>query len=319
MLQFLISTARVGTATTLKVFKLLVPTLIIVEILRCFGGLEMLEAAIQPLMLTLGLPPAFGLVWATALLTNLYSTVAVLALVLPGSGASVADVSVICTMALVAHALPVESAVSALLGLRWWFSITLRVGSALILGLLLSWLYHSLGYLQEPASLFLFELPQASGLDDWLRLQLGQLALIGALIYALIFINEGLRALGAERWLRLSLAPLLRGLGIGKEAAGVALVGCVLGITYGSALMVNEARLGRIKSKDLVLTALFLNLVHALIEDTLLMLLAGAHLSGILWARLLFGWLLTLVFLGVYPILERRRLLTCFFRIPAHE
>jgi hypothetical protein len=35
----------------------------------------------------------------------------------------------------------------------------------------------------------------------------------------------------------------------------------------------------------------FLCLSHSVIEDTLLIALLGAHLSGIFWARLLFTWI----------------------------
>ena len=302
-----------GSKTVAQVFKLLIPTVLIVELLRLSGGLDILEATLAPLMNLLDLPSAFSVVWAGALLTNLYSGVAVLALVLPSADASAADVSIICAMMLIAHALPVESAISHLLGVRWWFSAALRLISAIVFALLLGWFYDQFDYLQEPASLFIFTIPPSATIAQWLQVQLSQWLIIALLIYALIFVNEALRALGIEAFLRASLAPFLRILGINQAAAGVALVGCVLGITYGGALMVNEARLGRIKFKDLALVAIFLNLAHALLEDTLLMVLAGAHLSAILWGRLIFSWVITLLFFTIYGVLERHNCLRYFF------
>ena len=315
MLAFLRNCLHLGTDTSIKVFRLLIPTVIAVEILSYLGALQLLQNALEPLMAWLGLPAAFSIVWASALLTNLYSGVAVLALVLPEQQATVADVSVICTMMLIAHALPVESAVSHLLGVRWWFSAALRLLAALVLGFIISYSYQQFDYLQQPAAFFLFELAPADSIGAWVQNQIKQWLIIAGLIYALIFLNEALRACGIERWLRLSLAPVLALLGIGRAAAGVALVGCVLGITYGSALMVNEAKSGHIKAKDLVLVALFLNLTHALLEDTLLMIFAGAHLSAILWARLLFSWVLALLFYIIYDYFERRNWLRYFFNL----
>jgi hypothetical protein len=48
---------------------------------------------------------------------------------------------------------------------------------------------------------------------------------------------------------------------------------------------------------DVLYAMSLLGLCHSLIEDTLLMLLLGGHLSGILWARLAFA--LVAVFLLV--------------------
>ena len=313
MLNLLKSTLTSGNKTVIQVFKLLIPTVLVVELLRWSGGLESLETLLAPMMNLLDLPPAFSIVWASALLTNLYSGVAILALVLPDSSASTADVSIICAMMLIAHALPVESAISHLLGVRWWFSAGLRFLAAIVLALLLRQFYDELDYLQESASLFIFAMAPSATIGQWLQTQLMQWLLIALIIYALIFVNESLRAIGIEAFLRASLAPFMKILGIGQSAAGVALVGCVLGITYGGALMINEAKLGRIALKDLVLTAIFLNLAHALLEDTLLMVLAGAHLSAILWGRLIFSWAITLLFFTIYRVLESRNWLHYIF------
>ena len=305
-----------GTRTIVQVFKFLIPTVLIVEGLGFIGALELLEQGLTPLMTVLGLPSAFGIVWASALLTNLYSGIAVLALMLPESGASAADVSVLCTMMLIAHALPVEGAITHMIGLKFWWWVVLRVGAALGFGLVASPLCAALDWLQHPAPSFAFSVPEAHNPGQWLYNQMIQWLSIALIIYALIYLNLLLKRLGIERVLLTTLAPFLKGLGIRRGAAGMALVGSVLGITYGSALMLNEARLGHIRRKDMILTIIFLSLVHAVIEDTLLMMLAGGHLSLILFGRLVYGWVLTLIFWLVYDILERRGWLAWFVHSP---
>ena len=54
-------------------------------------------------------------------------------------------------------------------------------------------------------------------------------------------------------------------------------------------ILIREAKSAAIDGKDIFLTIAFLGLCHSVIEDTLLMLLIGADLSAILWARLVFG------------------------------
>jgi hypothetical protein len=46
-----------------------------------------------------------------------------------------------------------------------------------------------------------------------------------------------------------------------------------------------------VHKKDVFYSMTLMGLSHALIEDTLLMIMVGGHLSGILWARLAFSLL----------------------------
>jgi hypothetical protein len=85
------------------------------------------------------------------------------------------------------------------------------------------------------------------------------------------------------------LSPLLRLLGIGVKATNIIVIGLTLGLSFGGGMLIREAKSGDIDGKDVFLTIAFLGLCHSVIEDTLLMMLLGADLSAILWARLTFG------------------------------
>jgi len=45
-----------------------------------------------------------------------------------------------------------------------------------------------------------------------------------------------------------------------------------------------------------------INLVHAVIEDTLLMLAVGGHFSGVIFARIIFSLLISLLMFKIYQI-----------------
>ena len=110
-----------------------------------------------------------------------------------------------------------------------------------------------------------------------------------------------LRYLGIEKAIHYLLSPLLRLLGIGKKATNIIVVGLTLGLSFGGGILIREAKSGDIDSKDIFLTIAFLGLCHSVIEDTLLMLLLGADLSAVLWARLVFG----IVFIAILARLIR--------------
>tara|TARA_B100000780_G_C20737736_1_gene293057 strand:+ start:110 stop:373 length:264 start_codon:yes stop_codon:yes gene_type:complete len=82
-------------------------------------------------------------------------------------------------------------------------------------------------------------------------------------------------------------------MGIGKEASTITLVGITLGLSFGGGLLIKEAHAGHVSKKDVFTSLVFLGFCHSLIENTLLVILLGAHVSGILWFRLVFAFVFT--------------------------
>lgn len=185
-------------------------------------------------------------------------------------------------------------------GVPWWLTLLLRVGGAW----LLAWCLHqgyALGdWLQDAHHVAWEPKPQASSLGTWLWAQLQTLAMIFFVILGLMTLLRVLRRLGIERLIHRLLTPLLRLLGIGPAAANITVIGITLGLSFGAGLLLRETRTGALSPRDIVLTLSFLGLCHSLIEDTLLILLLGADLSGILWARLGFA-LLVIALLARLP------------------
>lgn len=288
----------------LTLLKILVPALIIVKILESIGFTEWLATVLAPLMSLLGLPEELSIVWAATLLTNIYTGMAIF-YNLPGDSAlSVAQVTVLGTLMVVGHGLPVEGAVARKAGVPWWLTLLLRVGGALILGSLLNLLYQWTGWLQEANQLVWRPDQIDTSLSAWAWAQVQTLVTIFVVILALISLLRILRAVGIERLLHALLYPMLRLLGIGKDAANTTIIGITLGLSFGGGLLIRDAQSGRLSARDAFLTLAFLGLCHSLIEDTLLVMLLGADLSGIFWARILFAFLVIGI-LARLPISDR--------------
>ena len=66
-------------------------------------------------------------------------------------------------------------------------------------------------------------------------------------------------------------------------------VGMLLGIVYGGALIIKETTTGNMDSREVFNSLALMSLSHGLVEDTLVMLALGAKLGGIFWGRLLFS------------------------------
>lgn len=285
--------------------KVMVPALVVVKALDVAGATAWLATLLSPLMRLVGLPDVLGIVWAAAMLTNIYTAMIVFVDVAAQTPLSIAQVTVLGTMILVAHSLPVEGAVAKAAGVSWRATLAIRVGGALVLGALLNFVYGAGAWLQSPSRLLWTPAASDDRLAVWVLDQLQMLAGVFVIIATLMGLLRGLRAIGVERLMHAALAPLLRAVGIGREAANITIIGTTLGLSFGAGLLIREARSGQLSRRDVFLTMGFLGLCHSVIEDTLLIVLLGADLSGILWARLAFA----VVVIGVIarlPLLDRR-------------
>ena len=269
--------------------KVMVPALVIVKLLQEWGAIDALGALLSPVMTVLGLPALMGVVWATTLLTNVFTGVVIFLQIAGDMPLTVEQVTVLGTVMLIGHSLPVEGAVARRAGVPWWVTITLRVGGAFLLGGILHIIYSRFNLHQMPARIvWQFETADDS-LASWAMIQLNTLALIFFIILALIVLLRVLSAIGLERIMHIGLSPLLRVLGIGQAAANTTVIGVALGLSYGAGLLIRDLEKGAMSRRDSFLALCFLGLVHSMIEDTLLIMAIGADLSGILWARLLFA------------------------------
>jgi len=275
--------------------KIMVPTLIIVKVLELIGAVGWLAQLLSPLMALVGLPDAMGLVWASAILTNMYTAMAVYFELAISHPLSVAQVSVLALLILIGHALPIEGAIAKKAGIRWRVTILIRILGSLVLGAILHRTYAQFNLLQEPAVMLWQPDSQPLNLIDWVYNQLELLVMIFFIISALLSLLKLLNLLGIERFIHLLLNPVLRLIGVSKAAANTTVIGVTLGLSFGGGLLIQEAKAGHMTKKDVFLSMSFLALCHSLIEDTLLMMLLGAHLSGILWARLIFSLLVIAV------------------------
>ena len=280
----------------------MVPALLIVRLLEQAGGTDALAWLLSPLMSPLGLPNEFGLVWAAAILTNIYTAMIVFYELSSGQELSVMQVSTVGVMILISHALPIEGAVAKVLGVPWRLTIVLRIVGSYLLGFfcVLGFATFDLG---EGVARSIWQ-PEVRATDwgGWLLGQAQMLLSIFVILAALIAFLRLLRQVGLERLMSVLLQPLMRIMTVSRDSANVTIVGLMLGLSFGAGLLIDEGRSGRISKRDMQVVACFLGLCHSIIEDTLLILLLGADIIPILLGRFVFSCLLiALIARYVYP------------------
>lgn len=285
-----------AVAASLDLYKVMIPVIIIVKLLQELDLIQYLAVPLEPVMNLAGLPAEMGLVWATSIMVNLYSGLIVYISMVPTMDPlSVAQITTLTTMMLIAHSLPVECKVAQKCGVSISGQFTIRMVSALILGILMHLVFSNTGIFAEPSKiLWEPQLPE-SGILPWALNEANNLIYLFFIILALFTIMRLLTYFGITEKLNLLLKPVLEAIGIGKDAATLTVIGLSLGITYGGGLIIHEVKSGKLSKRDVFASLTLMGLAHALIEDTLLMMLLGAHISGTLWTRLVFA----LIFVGI--------------------
>lgn len=278
-------------ATSWELIKITIPVVIIVKILEELGMVALLSTYLEPVMGLIGLPGALGLVWATALLTNLYAAMVIFATLLPELDLNVAQVTTICSAMLIAHSLPLELTITKKAGAPFTPIALLRLTGAFIYGFVLHILCSTLEIWQEPATIIFEAGKQATTTLSWALGQLENFALIIFVIFWITIIMKVLRATGVLALFERILEPVLPIFGMSKRAAPVTVVGMVMGISYGGALIIRETNSGSMGKREVFFSLALMGLSHALVEDTLLMVALGGHWAGILLGRLVFSLL----------------------------
>ncbi len=301
------STLTDAVRTSLDLFKIMVPVIIVVKILLEFGVIDYLAVPLAPFMEMVGLPAKTGLIWAAAIANSIYAAIMVYVALIPDLPTlSVAQITSLSTMMLIAHSLPLEARIIQKCGPSLWGQVFLRLFSALVCGAIIHLVCSRWGLLSEPAELIFRVENRETTLIEWVWGEIRKLGIIFVIILVMVSL---LRILGhlkiTDLFIRI-LRPVLRLIGIGMEAATITIIGLIMGIGLGGGLIIQEARSGRLSKKDIFASASLMGLSHGLIDDTLAVMLLGPSVFGVLWLRLAYTLLVVALLTRLWPILWDR-------------
>ena len=96
--------------------------------------------------------------------------------------------------------------------------------------------------------------------------------------------------------------PLMRLMGLSRQAGFLWLTAAVFGLAYGGAIIVEEVKLGQLEDADLKNLHLSIGINHSLIEDPVLFLPLGIGPFWLWVPRLITA----IIFVWVYTLLRKR-------------
>lgn len=278
-----------------ELLKVMIPVMILVRVAVVLGAIEVVGKVVAPVMGWVGLPGEMGFVWVTAIFVNIYAGMVALLTLLPEYPLTIAQATVLGSMILIAHSLPLEQRIVQRSGPGFVFTLVLRIVAALGYGVLLTTIYAGFDAFQQPAQVMFFEVASAD--QDWLSWAWGSIESLWSIFWIIFILLLALRMLDVLRitpLLSAALSPFLRIMGISEKASSMTITGALLGISYGGALIIQEARTGNLPERDIFLSLSFMCICHSLIEDTLFVMAFGGHYTGLLIGRFVFALLVTM-------------------------
>jgi hypothetical protein len=293
-------------STYFFLLKIMIPISIIVKILEEYGAIEIIGKSLNPAMGSLGLPGEFGIVLATAMFVNIYGALVIFFTLSLTYSYTVAQVTILACMMLIAHTLPIEARIAQKAGVRLWFTISFRILGAFLFGFILHLIFSNF-HLFQNENIMLWKPGYTNPtLTQWAIGQIGYFLTILLIILSLMILLRILKNTGALEKINNFFKPGLEILGMSKNAAILTIIGMTLGLAYGGGTIVKETKNKIISKKDVFLSLSFMDLSHSLIEDTLLTLSIGATIFAIFFGRIFFTIFIIFILVRIINKLSKK-------------
>lgn len=266
---------------------LMIPISLGVALLKHWGILSWIAGYLLPLFQHLGLPGEAAVIFISGAAAGTYAGVAAMMSI----QLTLRQATILGTMIALCHALPMECSVNRKTGSSFWKMGLLRLLMALVCAFYLNTLLPDLStpyiYVGAAADSTLAEV-----LLTWAASQAKMAILVFLIIYSLMVVQRWLEAEGWLRPISRFLAPIMTFFGLPKAAAYMWLVGNVLGISYGSAVMLDMMEKGLVTRKEANDVNYHLIMNHSLLEDTIVFALTGISAIWLAGTRILFAFIL---------------------------
>lgn len=115
------------------------------------------------------------------------------------------------------------------------------------------------------------------------------------IVIPLMIVMEMLKSFNILNIISKKMEPISRFLGITNKAVFPLMIGLFMGLAYGAGVIIESVEAGNLGKKDLYILMIFLNICHAVIEDTLLFVALGANIWLLFGIRLASAVVITLI------------------------
>lgn len=250
----------------LWMLKMILPISLIVRLFQYWGVMDYIGMMMNGLFPLLGLPSDSSIVFLTSCFLPIYAPIALMT----SMELTMRQATILSLMCLASHNLFVECTIAKKTGSSFGDILLLRLFASFSLAILANWL------LPEDSTMFSVQracseqVSYSGMLNNWLISSLNLAKMLCMIVSLLMIIQALLEDYGLIKKMCTFIAPIMKIFGLSQETSFLWLVGNIVGLSYGGAIMIGMVEEGKISSYDADLVNRHLAVSHSLLEDTIL-------------------------------------------------
>ena len=273
--------------TIVWLLKIILPISLLVSFLQYWGFIAVLAEFLKPLFALVGLPGESAIVFISSLFLSLYAPIAIMTTM----ALDMREITILALMCLISHNLFVESAVQQRTGTPAVIMFVLRIISSFIGAAFLNYfLPEQIGssLVQTVAPVFT---NYAEMLIFWLQNSGWLILKIVLIVSALMILQNLLNEFKIIDLISKFFAPFMKVMGLAPESSFLWFVSQIVGLTYGSAIMIESVEKHEISKSSAMLLNYHIAINHSLLEDSLLFAAVGVPVGWIIGPRFLLAFI----------------------------
>ena len=302
--QSILSALPKAAKTIIWLLKIILPISLAVSFLQYWGIIAVLADFLKPLFALIGLPGESAIVFISSLFLSLYAPIAIMTTL----ALDMREITILALMCLISHNLFVESAVQQKTGTSAVIMFCLRIISSFAGAALLNY------FLPEKIGSNLIQ-TTAPVFSNYTEMLIFWLQNSGWLIMKIVLIVCGLmcsppllKEYKIIDVISKFFAPFMKVMGLDPESSFLWFVSQIVGLTYGSAIMIESVDKHEIAPRSAMLLNYHIAINHSLLEDTLLFVAVGVPAGWIVGPRFLLALLVVWTVRFIMYLSNRKRI-----------
>lgn len=291
--------------TIIWLLKMILPISLAVRLLQFTGVLDTVSVFLNPIFQAVGLPGEASIAFVSSIFLPLYAPIAIAS----SLTLTIRQLTILAIMCLISHNTLVESAIQKKTGSNFAFIWFLRISMSFFAAFVWNWLLPAdMG--MAPVLALSSVAEQTLGAVLWIWAQ-GAIVLsikIALIVSALMILQRILEEFRIMDLLSKAFAPFMLFMGLARNSSFLWLVANIVGLTYGSAIIIEQVEEGKISTKDVKNLNNHLAISHSLLEDTAIWAVMGVPLFWVTVPRVALAIVVVWSVRGFEKIFQKKEL-----------
>lgn len=262
--------------------KIILPISFLVSLMNYLGVIALIATYLSPVFSVIGLPGESAIVFISSLFLTLYAPIAIMATL----ALDMREVTILALMCLISHNMFVETAIQKKTGSSAVVMFSLRLFTSFLAAFILNKLLpEHIGVNSISEKAIVFDSFTAM-LWAWMKSSAWLILKITLIVSGLLMLQNILKEFKIIDLIAKPFELVMKIMGLSSNTSFLWFIAQIVGLTYGSVVMIEEVQHGDIQPADADLLNYHIAINHSLLEDTLLFVAIGVPAVWITFPRI---------------------------------